>query len=162
MKIGIADTTFARMDMGSIAERFVAQHPLGGHKVEVVRYTVPGFKDLAPEVKRLLTEDGCDIALALGWAGGAGLDERSAMIADAGLMLVKVLTGKHVLAAFVHVEEARDDAEKLASICVKRVEGHAEHALMLLHDRAALNKAAGTGRRQGEEDVGAILGAAPA
>jgi riboflavin synthase len=143
--------------MGGVAERYIAQHPLGGHKVEVLRVTVPGFKDLAPEVKRLLTEDGCDIALALGWAGGEAIDERSAMIADAGLMLVKVLTGKHVLTAFVHVEESRDDEEKLVSICVNRVEGHAEHALMLLHDRAALNKVAGTGRRQGEGSVGAIL-----
>jgi riboflavin synthase len=159
VKIGIADTTFARVDMGGIAERFIAQHPLGGRAVAVLRYTVPGFKDLAPEVKRLLTDDGCDIALALGWAGGEAIDERSAMIADAGLMLVKVLTGKHVLAAFVHVEESRDNAEKLVSICMNRVEGHAEHALMLLHDRAALNTLAGSGRRQGEENVGAILSA---
>jgi riboflavin synthase len=143
--------------MGAIAERFIAQHPLGSGKVEVVRCTVPGFKDLAPEVKRLLVEDGCDIALALGWAGGEALDERSATIAGAGLMLVRVLTGKHVLEAFVHVMEARDDEAKLRSICVNRVEGHAEHALMLLHDRTALNRVAGTGRRQGEQDVGGIL-----
>lgn len=159
MKIGIVDTTFARVDMGGVAERFIANHPLGGSGVEVQRYTVPGFKDLAPEIKRLLVEDGCDIALALGWAGGEALDERSATIAGTGLMLVRVLTGKHVLEAFVHVEEARHDEKKLHSICVNRVEGHAEHALMLLHDRAALKRLAGTGRRQGEEDVGAIVAA---
>jgi riboflavin synthase len=71
-------------------------------------------------------------------------------------MLVKVLTGKHVLEAFVHVQEARDDEAKLREICINRVEGHAEHALMMVQDRRSLVPLAGMGRRQGEADVGPL------
>ncbi|NMA11265.1 MAG: riboflavin synthase, partial [Methanomicrobiales archaeon] len=42
MKIGIADTTFARIDMGRIAAEEISKHA----SVGIERYVVPGIKDL--------------------------------------------------------------------------------------------------------------------
>lgn len=62
-KIGIADTTFARFDMGRSA---IDQLQKTGTGFTVVRYTVPGFKDLPVACKKLIEEQGCDIVMALG------------------------------------------------------------------------------------------------
>ncbi|MEM2272178.1 MAG: riboflavin synthase, partial [Archaeoglobaceae archaeon] len=64
MKVGIADTTFSRIDMGKIAIDELRK--ISGLKYE--RYTVPGIKDLPVAVKKLLDE-GCDIVVSLGWVG---------------------------------------------------------------------------------------------
>ena len=62
-KIGVADTTFARIDMfSSVKQAFTdaqAQDP--DVKIDVVRYTVPGIKDLAVACQSLLTNNKCDI-----------------------------------------------------------------------------------------------------
>ena len=42
MKIGMADTTFARVDMASFAIEAIKKNT----KIKIARYTVPGFKDL--------------------------------------------------------------------------------------------------------------------
>ncbi len=51
-KIGIADTTFARYDMGSLAEKIIEDNI----SAKVVRYTVPGVKDLPAAAKKLFEE----------------------------------------------------------------------------------------------------------
>ncbi|MBW2999782.1 6,7-dimethyl-8-ribityllumazine synthase, partial [Candidatus Woesearchaeota archaeon] len=65
-KIGIADTTFAVVDMGNIVEKTLKDN---ADSVKTIRYTVPGVKDLPVACKRLFEEDSCDIVLALGMPG---------------------------------------------------------------------------------------------
>jgi len=60
-RIGIADTTFARSDMARAAISAIKKEA----SVEIVRYTVPGIKDLPVAAKKLLEEKECDIVMAL-------------------------------------------------------------------------------------------------
>ena len=64
--IGIADTTFARTDMGGAA---IDELKTYGTGYKIMRYTVPGIKDLPVAAKKLLDEEGCDIVMALGMPG---------------------------------------------------------------------------------------------
>ena len=57
-RIGVVDTMFARYDMGAEALDELAACPGFGTTFEVVRRTVPGFKDLGVECKRLIEERG--------------------------------------------------------------------------------------------------------
>ena len=50
--IGIADTTFARVDMARAAISVIKKES----SAEIVRYTVPGIKDLPVAAKKLLEE----------------------------------------------------------------------------------------------------------
>ena len=59
-KIGIADTTFARVNMADFAIKVIKKSK---HKIE--RYTVPGIKDLPVACKTLFDEYKCDIVMAL-------------------------------------------------------------------------------------------------
>ena len=43
IKVGIADTTFARVDMASAAIKRLTELT---SKIKIIRYTVPGMKDL--------------------------------------------------------------------------------------------------------------------
>lgn len=152
--IGVADTTFARVDM---AREVLSE--LEGHQrrwpVRVERVTVPGMKDLPVACKRLLEERGCDLALALAWVGPQELDERCAHEASLGLQWAQLLTNKHVLGVFFHESEASDAAEQ-ARLARRRAREHALNALWLLFAPEELEKRAGTGQRQGGEDAGAI------
>lgn len=58
-RIGIADTTFARVDMGAAAISAIKKEA----SIEIVRYTVPGIKDLPVAAKKLIEEEGCEIVL---------------------------------------------------------------------------------------------------
>ena len=58
--IGIADTTFARFDMGKAAIDEL-QSNRTGFKIE--RYTVPGIKDLPVACKKLFDDKKCDIII---------------------------------------------------------------------------------------------------
>ena len=71
-KIGIADTTFARYDMADSAIDELKK--LGGG-FKIVRYTVPGIKDLPVACKILIEEQKCDIAMALGMPGAQPIDK---------------------------------------------------------------------------------------
>ena len=53
-KIGIVDTTFARINMGNIAKKHIQA---SGHDVIIARTTVPGVKDLPVACKKLIEED---------------------------------------------------------------------------------------------------------
>ena len=151
MKIGIADTTFARVDMAKFAIDVIKKNS----NAKIERYTVPGFKDLPVACKRLIEEDKCDIVMAFGMAGKAPIDKQCAHEAAMGLQTVQLMTNKHILEVFVHMDEAKREKE-IYEIAKNRAEKHALNALALLKGKTALTQYAGMGRRQGKEDEGHI------
>ncbi len=151
MKIGVADTTFARVDMFKYVKRALADL---GSTDQIVRYTVPGIKDLPVACKKLLDE-GCDIVIALGMPGGKRIDKTCAHEASQGLIQLQLITGKHIIEVFVHEDEAKDERE-LLEIAKDRAYKHAVNAYWLIHDRKMLERYAGKGRRQGKPDVGGL------
>ena len=150
-EIGIADTTFARIDM---AKFVIEEFKESGRPVKIRRYTVPGIKDLPAAAKRLL-DSGCDLVMALGMPGGAEIDRECANQASIGLIILQVLTGKHVIEVFVHETEAQDE-KKLYEIAQDRARKHAKNALRLIFDPESLTRMAGMGLRQGSPDAGPI------
>ncbi len=151
MKIGIVDTMFSRVDMGSMAvDEIKKKYP----DVEIIKKTVPGIKDLPVECKRLL-DDGCDVAMALGMAGGATVDSVCAHEASLGIQQAKLLTNKHIIEVFVHENEAWSEKE-FYSICENRVRKHAHNAVDIVLHPEKLAEKAGMGVRQGKEDEGRI------
>lgn len=151
MRIGIADTTFARVDMAGFAVGIIKKNS----NAEIARYTVPGFKDLPVACKRLIGQDKCDIVIAFGMAGKKPIDKQCAHEASMGLQAVQLMTSKHILEVFVHIDEARKEKE-IYEIAKNRAEKHALNALALLKGKTELTKYAGMGRRQGKEDEGPI------
>jgi len=151
MKIGIADTTFARVDMAKSAIGTIKKN--SDYKIE--RYTVPGFKDLPVACKKLIEEEKCDIVIALGMAGSKPIDKQCAHEAALGLQAVQLMTNRHILEVFVHMDEAKSEKE-IYDIAKNRAEKHALNALALLKGKTELTIYAGTGRRQGKKDEGAI------
>ena len=131
--VGIADTTFARVDMGGAA---IDELKRTGTGFKIVRYTVPGIKDLPVACKKLIEEQGCDIVMALGMPGPKEKDKNCA----------------HV---FVHEDEA-SDPKTLAWLAEMRAREHARNAYDLLFRPEALIKNAGRGLRQGFEDAGPV------
>ena len=151
IRIGVADTTFARMDMAKFALDEIKNST---RPVKIVRYTVPGIKDL-PAAARKLIDDGCDLVIALGTPGGAEIDKQCANQASIGIIIAQVLTGKHVIEVFVHEDEAEDE-RKLLEMAEDRSRKHARNALRLLFNPEELTRMAGSGARQGAPDVGPI------
>jgi 6,7-dimethyl-8-ribityllumazine synthase len=96
-KIAIVDTTFARFDMGGVAEAELRRQSGFGEKFELVRATVPGVKDLGVACKRLIEREKCSIVLAFGMPGRAELDRLSAHEASLGLMAAQLLTTTPIL-----------------------------------------------------------------
>ena len=151
MRIGIADTTFARVDMAQFAIAAIRKNS----NAKVVRYTVPGFKDLPIACKKLLGEGKCDIAIAFGMAGPMPIDEQCAHEASLGLQQAQLMANKHILEVFVHANEAKKEKD-LYEIAKNRAEKHALNAIALLKGRTELTKYAGKGKRQGKENEGPI------
>ncbi|MEM0343158.1 MAG: riboflavin synthase [Thermoplasmata archaeon] len=151
-KIGVVDTTFARVDMGAHA---IDELKRTGTGFKVERRTVPGIKDLPVAAKRLIEEDGCDIVIALGMPGKAEIDKMCAHEASTGLILVQLMTNRHIIEVFVHEDEAKDD-KQLAWLAERRAREHAVNAYDLLFRPGRLVRNAGKGLRQGFEDVGPI------
>ena len=151
MKIGVADTTFARVDMA----RFAIDTIKKNSDAKTVRYTVPGFKDLPVACKKLIEKDKCDIVIALGMAGPKPIDKQCAHEAAMGLQTVQLMTNKHILEVFVHMDEAKTEKE-IYRIAKNRAEKHALNALALLKGKTELAKYAGMGKRQGKADEGPI------
>ncbi len=149
--VAVIDTTFSRVDMGSIAEE-VLRRRLPGYRI--VRWTVPGIKDLPGAARRALNT--CDAAITLGWVGRREADRLSYLAMSVGLIMVEVLTGKIVIDVTVHEDEA-ETAEELRRIAVDRARKHAENlALLVSKGPEALRPFAGKGLRQGYPDVGPI------
>lgn len=151
-RIGVADTTFARVDMGSFV---IDELKKTGTGFRVERYTVPGVKDLAVAAKKLFDERECDIVIALGMPGANDIDKVCAHEASTGLIHVQLLANKHVIEVFVHEDEAKN-AKELAWLAERRSREHAVNAYDLLFRPERLSKNAGKGLRQGFEDVGPI------
>jgi len=151
-RIGVADTTFARVDMGSFA---IDELKKTGTGFRVERYTVPGVKDLPVAAKRLFDERECDIVIALGMPGANEIDKVCAHEASTGLIQVQLMANKHVIEVFVHEDEAKN-AKELAWLAERRSREHAVNAYDLLFRPERLSKNAGKGLRQGFEDVGPI------
>jgi len=149
--VGVADTTFARVDMA----RFVKEEfSNSGRPVKLLRYTVPGIKDLPAAAKRLF-DRGCELVMALGMPGAAEIDKTCANQASLGIMMVQALTGKHVIEVFIYEDEA-DGERALFDIVEDRTRKHARNALRLLFDPESLIEWAGKGLRQGGPDAGPI------
>jgi len=149
MRIGVADTTFARVNMGAIAVDELRRHA----SIAIERSTVPGMKDLPVACKKLIEERRCDLVMALGMPGGKDKDRMCAHEASQGLILCQLMTNRHIIEVFVHEDEAADDAE-LAWLAEQRTREHAENAVKLLLRPRDLEREAGTGQRQGFADAG--------
>ncbi len=149
--IGIADTTFARVDLAKFAIDWITENV---SNIKIARYTVPGVKDLPVAVKKLL-DSGCEIAMALGMPGGEPIDKQCAHEASLGIITAQLLTNKHVLEVFIHADEAEDE-QKLYTLAVDRVRKHAQNLISLLQKPEILTRQAGMGKRQGTQDVGPI------
>ena len=151
-RIGIADTTFARYDMARSAINQLNELGVG---FEILRYTVPGIKDLPVACKKLFDEQNCDIAMALGMPGPKEIDKMCAHEASQGLIQVQLIVSKHIIEVFVHEDEAEDDKE-LAWLTDQRTREHAVNVYDLLFKPKRLAKNAGKGLRQGFKDAGPI------
>ncbi len=151
MKIGIADTTFARVNMGAIAQDELRKHA----SVSLERVTVPGIKDLPVACKKLIEERKCGIVIALGMPGGKEKDRMCAHEASMGLISCQLQTNTHILEVFVHEDEASDDRE-LAWLAEQRTREHARNLLSMAFSPQDLVRDAGTGQRQGFQDAGPL------
>lgn len=149
MRVGVADTTFSRVNMGAIAVDELKKHA----SVAIERVTVPGIKDLPVACKKLIEERRCDIVMALGMPGGKDKDKMCAHEASTGLIQCQLMTNTHIIEVFVHEDEAKDDRE-LAWLMEQRTREHAVNAVKLVLHPKDLERQAGTGQRQGFEDVG--------
>jgi riboflavin synthase len=151
-RIGIADTTFARYDMGAAAISELQSLTTG---FKIVRYTVPGIKDLPVACKKLFDEQQCDIIMALGMPGAQPIDKQCAHEASTGLIHTQLLCNKHIVEVFVYEDEATGGND-LAWLADHRTREHARNVVDLLFHRENLTKKAGQGLRQGYEDVGPV------
>jgi len=143
-RIGLVDTSFARADMASLAKKTLLEN---NSKIEVIRSTVPGIKDLPVEAKKLLDED-CDLVIAFGMPGSKPIDKQCAHEASLGLIQAQLLTNKHIIEVFVHEDEAENE-NQLKEIIKDRTIKHSLNALALLFNPESLSINAGKGLRQG-------------
>ena len=153
MKIGIADTTFARVDMFKIAEKTIKDNTVS---VKIEQYTVPGVKDLPVACKKLFDEYDCDICMALGMPGDKQIDKVCAHEASTGLIQCQLMTGKHIIEVFIYLDEAETERE-LFEVVKNRTEKHTLNAIALLKGKNSLSRLAGTGERQGFASIGPLL-----
>jgi riboflavin synthase len=151
-RIGVADTTFARVDMARYAIRTLQEQGTG---FRVLRRTVPGIKDLPVACRQLFRDERADLCLALGMPGPAELDRTSAQVASMGLMMTGVLEAKPIVECFVYEAEATGAAE-LETLARRRAEEHAVNAYTLLFRPQDLARRAGEGLRQGFADAGPV------
>lgn len=151
--IGIADTTFARIDMAKIAINEIESN-ISGYKIK--RYTVPGIKDLPVACKKLFEEKECDIVMALGMPGPKPIDKQCSHEASLGLINAQLSCNKHIIEVFIHENEAKNDKE-LAWLVENRTREHAINVIDLLFHPKNLIKKAGKGLREGFKDAGSLL-----
>jgi len=151
-KIGVVDTTFARYDMGKAAINELESNNDG---FKIIRYTVPGIKDIPVACKKLFEEQNCDIIMALGMPGPKSIDKQCAHEASTGIIQTQLMCNKHILEVFVHEDEGIDEKE-LAWLADNRAREHALNTLDLLFKPEKLVKKAGEGLREGFEDAGPL------
>ncbi len=154
--IGVVDTMFARADMGGIVLKTLRQKEDYGRTFDLVRRTVPGFKNLAVEAQRLIQTHGCAIVVVLGMPGPEAIDRLCAHEASLGIMAAQLATSTHILDVFVHEEEGGGDDAVLAAIAQDRCAKHALNAYDMLFRPESLTARAGQGVRQGAPDKGPL------
>jgi riboflavin synthase len=146
MKVGIADTTFARYDMAESAKdelrRWIS--------VQIERYTVPGIKDLPVAAKKLIEERKCDVVMALGMPGSKPIDKQCAHESSTGLIQAQLMTNTHIIEVFVYEDEVETDKD-LARLADTRTREHAQNVYKLVCGKLELE--AGKGKREGFADV---------
>jgi riboflavin synthase len=151
VRYGVVDTTFSRVDMAKFA---IASIRKEDPDAEIMRYTVPGIKDLPAGAVKLF-DDGCEGVITLGWVGRTKLDKYSYLATSIGLIQAQVLNHKHVIDVTVHEDEVED--EHLFELAKDRASKHAVNLVKLLKDGGnALRENAGKGLRQGYNNVGSI------
>lgn len=152
-KYGIVDTTFSRVDMGKYAFQTIRKEDPDG---EIVRYTVPGIKDMAVGAMKLF-EEGCDGVITVGWVGKTKLDKYSYLASSIGLIQAQLITKKHIMDVTVHEDETEE--EKLFLLAKDRATKHSINLVKLVrYGGKALSQSAGRGLRQGYNNAGQILG----
>ena len=151
-RIGLADTTFARVDLTRYALKALRATGTG---FTVVRRTVPGIKDLPVACRTLFLEEHCDLCLALGMPGRAEYDRTCAHEASLGLLFTAVLEAKPIVECFVFESEA-ETPEALEALGRRRAEEHAVNAYSMLFRPRELARRAGEGLRQGFPDAGPL------
>ncbi len=99
-----------------------------GTGFKIVRYTVPGIKDLPVASKKLIEEESCDIVMALGMPGPKDKDKNCAHEASTGIIAAQLMTNHHIIEVFVHEDEAEDERTvsvacraKVARTCPQRI-----------------------------------------
>lgn len=152
MKIGICDTTFARVDM---AEYAIAEIKMQMANVKYIRRTVPGVKDLPVACKKLIEEEGCDMVMALGMPGPEEIDKVCAHEASTGLIYAQLMTNTHIIEVFVHEDEGLDDKD-LKQLAINRATEHAQNVVKMLTKPEKLQREAGKGMREGRPDAGSV------
>ncbi len=150
-KVGVADTTFARYDMGAAAIDELRKNA----SVKIERYTVPGIKDLPVASKKLIEEKGCDIVMALGMPGAADIDKQCAHEASTGIIAAQLLTSTHIIEVFVYEDEIEGEKE-LAWLADRRAREHAQNVIKMLFKPREMEREAGMGKREGFEDAGPL------
>ncbi len=153
-RIGVVDTMFARYDMGAEAVDELKQSAGFGERFEVVRTTVPGFKDLGVACKRPSSSRAADRGRP-GHAGEGGHRPGRRARGVAGDHARPAPREPHVLEVFVHENEEEDPA-RLAAVCIDRARKHARNAYWMLYEPEQLAPA-GQGVRQGYGDAGPIV-----
>lgn len=152
MKIGICDTTFARVDM---AEYAIAEIKMQMTGVKFIRRTVPGVKDLPVASKKLIEEEGCELVMALGMPGPEKIDKTCAHEASMGLIYAQLMTNTHIIEVFVHEDEGLD-AKDLKALAINRATEHAQNIVKMLNKPDKFRREAGKGMREGRPDVGSV------
>lgn len=152
MKIGICDTTFARVNM---AKHAIDEIKNNVADIEFIRCTVPGIKDLPVASKKLIEEEGCEIVMAMGMPGPEKIDKTCAHEASLGLIYAQLMTNTHIIEVFVHEDEGKDDKD-LRELTENRVREHAQNVIKMLFKPDKLEREAGMGMREGRPDVGPI------
>ncbi|MDL2246269.1 riboflavin synthase [Methanobrevibacter sp. OttesenSCG-928-K11] len=152
MRIGICDTTFARFDMGAAA---IDELKNNATDLKIIRYTVPGMKDLPVAAKKLIEEEDCEIVMALGMPGPMEKDKMCAHEASTGIIRAQLMTNKHILEVFVH-EDEEDNPQELKKLAENRSRKHAQNLLQLMFKPKELTRNAGKGLREGKEDAGEL------
>jgi riboflavin synthase len=151
-RIGIVDTTFSRVDLGSIAVAEIRRLAPGA---KVKRYTVPGIRDTPLACKILIEKGKCNMVISTAMVSRAGAEKRVEDQSVMGIMLVQLLTNTHVICAFFDEKEVQDK-NKLYSMVADRTRKHVLNALRLLSAPEDLTVYAGLGLRQGSRDVGPL------
>ena len=152
MKVGICDTTFARVNMAAHAIDEIKQH-IGNTKF--IRKTVPGIKDLPVASKKLIEEEGCEIVIALGMPGPEEKDKVCAHEASTGLIHAQLMTNTHILEVFVHEDEGKD-AKDLKVLAENRARDHSRNLIKMMFKPDAMIREAGMGMREGRDNVGPV------